>query len=438
MAHYAQQLASAADGSPPRSFQQPILANLQRCTEQANDVLTAVLRAAKQNTTSQYRDFLLRPLEGSAAGGHALPKMYEKDVGKSYEAMEQARQQVQGTSVEERMITRINTWGVRRWQVHSHRFTKDLAEAWDLLGKACQAEDIETPKFALRHLRNILKSWPAKAGLGLDMWVIRLWATLPDEGLQMLLSIIYLVLEGCVPMQLLMVLIGLLPKPLGGERPIALTPMLYRVIMKLCKGYVTEWDEQAAGFWDTAIRGNSCLRAAVATALKMELSDLQGYANIGLLWDLEAFYDSIRIHRLIGLALERDFSPMVLNLTMKVHCAGRAFKEGPYMSHFIQPNGLSILAGCGTSISLTRATLYNVLAEMHASYRPCQLQTYVDDCPQTPSGPEETIAEDAVEQGIHFVRLLEAEGLRVSPKSTSVASSPTLAKRCRRDWPKRE
>ena len=153
-------------------------------------------------------------------------------------------------------------------------------------------------------------------------------------------------------MQLLMLLIGLMPNLLGSELPIALTPMLYRVAMTLCKGYTTEWEQDAAGFWDTAIAGRSCLRAAVARALK-ELSNLQGFANIGLLWDLDAFYDSIHIHRLIALALERDFSPKILNLAMKVQCAGRAFKDGPYINNFIQPNGLSILAGCGSSVSLT-------------------------------------------------------------------------------------
>ena len=59
-------------------------------------------------------------------------------------------------------------------------------------------------------------------------------------------------------MQMLLVLIGLMPKEKGGERPIALTAMLYRVAMKLNKCFISEWDQQAAGFWDTAIAGNSC------------------------------------------------------------------------------------------------------------------------------------------------------------------------------------
>ena len=51
----------------------------------------------------------------------------------------------------------------------------------------------------------------------------------------MLIPIMYLALDGTVPMQLLLSLIGLLPKASGEERPIALTAMLYRVIMKIVK-----------------------------------------------------------------------------------------------------------------------------------------------------------------------------------------------------------
>jgi len=186
-------------------------------------------------------------------------------------------------------------------------------------------------------------------------------------------------------MQILVVLIGLLPKPKGGERPIALTAMLYRVSMKLCKSFISDWDKEAAGFWDTAIKGSSCLRAALCRALKVEMAHARGYATIGLLWDISAFFDSIRIHRLIDLSLERGYQPMVLALAMQVHNAIRAFKEGPYISQFVLPNGSSILAGCARSVSFSRAALYEVLESMHRDYRPCDIKSYVDyvdDLPQ--------------------------------------------------------
>ena len=205
----------------------------------------------------------MRALAGSAGTAHALLRSFEKDAGTSYEIIDDARASTQGVSIKDRMTTRCVQWGVDKWDVLNRSRHHDLDLSWQKLRAACTQEEVQKPKFGLRHLRNILNSWPAKAGLGIDLWVIRLWATLPDEGLRVLLSIIYLAFDGAVPMQLLLILIGLMPKDKGGERPFALTSMLYRVAMKLAKSSIADWDQSAAGIWDTAIAGNSCLRAAL-------------------------------------------------------------------------------------------------------------------------------------------------------------------------------
>ena len=90
----------------------------------------------------------------------------------------------------------------------------------------CADDSVELPRYPPRHLRNVPRSGPSKTGLGSDLWLTKLWATLPDDALKVLLSLIYLVQQGVMPMQLLVVLIGLIPKASGGERPIALTAML--------------------------------------------------------------------------------------------------------------------------------------------------------------------------------------------------------------------
>ena len=109
-----------------------------------------------------------------------------------------------------------------------------------------------------------------------------------------------------------------------------------------------------AGHWDTAITNSSCLRAALARALQIEVAVARGFAAAGELWDMSAFFDSIDIARLVEYSLDRDFLCWGLNLSLQVHTASRAFKEGPYVSHFIRPTGTSILAGCGRSIQFSR------------------------------------------------------------------------------------
>ena len=133
------------------------------------------------------------------------------------------------------MTSRINTWGVGKWDCLSTHKQQRLDDAFALLRQACAEKEDDVPKFTLRHLRNICRSWPAASGLGLDLWVIRLLGTLPDPGLRVLLSTLTLALRSKNLMRMLLVLIGLMGKSDGGERPIALTAMFYRLAMKLCK-----------------------------------------------------------------------------------------------------------------------------------------------------------------------------------------------------------
>jgi hypothetical protein len=423
--------------SSPAAFQNKVHTAIQELKDSSikeaivscNKALHAAIAQDNADTTHKYQDFLRKSLAGSAGTAHALLRAFEKDNGISYEVIDDTRAKTQGVSIQERMTTRFCQWGVDKWDVLNCNRQSDLTVAWQKLQDACNHEECQKPKFSLRHLKNILLSWPAKAGLGIDLWVIRLWATLPDEALRVLLNIIYMSLDGAVPMQMLLILIGLMPKEKGGERPIALTAMLYRVAMKLMKRSISEWDQSAAGFWDTAIAGNSCLRAALCRSLGVELAVARGFSAIGILWDISAFFDSIRIHRLVDLALKLGFPPMVLRLSLKVHTAARAFKEGPYVSQFLKPSGVSILAGCGASVSFTRAALYDVLDGMHRSYRPCQIQTFVDDIPQVHTGPEEIVAAQAVTQALDLAARLKNEGFSISSKSTVVASSESLGKR---------
>ena len=88
-------------------------------------------------------------------------------------------------------------------------------------------------------------------------------------------------------------------KPAGGTRPIALMPMLYRLWTKIRKSELDHWCSIEKGPWDAAVAGSSALRSALLTMLGDELSQLTGEEVIKILWDLEKFYDSIDIVKLI-------------------------------------------------------------------------------------------------------------------------------------------
>ena len=106
---------------------------------------------------------------------------------------------------------------------------------------------------------------------------------MPEEALRQLALIIFMMEQGSVLAQALLVYVGLIPKPTGGERPIGLTAMLYRLALRLRKALVSEWDDKHAGFYDDAVKGSSPLRAAILRSLRVEVSTLLGLEAVGIL-----------------------------------------------------------------------------------------------------------------------------------------------------------
>ena len=87
--------------------------------------------------------------------------------------------------------------------------------------------------------------------------------------------------------------------------------LLFRFAMRLHNGLVGQWDDAFHGHWDQAVRNSSCLRAAILRALKVEVVYLEGFDSLALLWDIAAFYDSIRLCDSVRMGLDRSFPPML-------------------------------------------------------------------------------------------------------------------------------
>ena len=63
-------------------------------------------------------------------------------------------------------------------------------------------------------------------------------------------------------MQCMLVTTALIDKPNGdGDRPITLLSFLYRTVAKAEGGRVQDWEKQAAGAWDIAVKGQNLLDA---------------------------------------------------------------------------------------------------------------------------------------------------------------------------------
>ena len=126
-----------------------------------------------------------------------------------------------------------------QWATHSYAEHDGLQEALDNFNLLLEHTP-KLPKHKLATIRRALLDSSIYAGQGPDHLVLKHWAFLPDEALRQLALIISMMEQGAVPARALLVYVGLIPKATGGERPIGLTAMLYRLALRLRKAVVSE------------------------------------------------------------------------------------------------------------------------------------------------------------------------------------------------------
>ena len=226
------------------------------------------------------------------------------------------------------------------------------------------------------------------------------------------------------PTQTLLNLIALLAKPMGGDRPIALTCMFYVLWSGIRSPSIDPFEAKFVQFWDTAVKGSSALRATLERRLFDELHTLEGDIAFALYWDLETFYDSIKFRRLIALAIEVGYSIHIFVMDLMFHLAPRILKWNSWFSGTI---GVSkgILAGSKRSNTFSRLMLYPIIAEMHKTIPKSivsRLRLYVDDISQNVYGKLAAVMKESVHLVRSLYTKLTSAELIISPKSAAVCS----------------
>ena len=146
-----------------------------------------------------------------------------------------------------------------------------------------------------------------------------------------------------------------------------------------------------------------------------------------ILWDMEKFYDLLEPAVMARLALRLEYPVVPLYMGLLIHRAARVIRLSGSYSEFVMP-ARSILAGCTQSVAWTRCFLYDTLEELHRSFKPCSVSSWVDDLSQRQSGLREAVSTNIVNAATFLARSIQTKGSRVSPKSTILASDPTLAR----------
>ena len=244
--------------------------------------------------------------------------------------------------------------------------------------------------FAPESLRKGAQRYSKKTSIGGDSIEFQWIANMPDAVLQGL-SDLYLhwVTTLALPSNLLQHLMAAIPKKdPGTHRLIAVIATLLRLFMGLvCRHEVRPWDEAVALPGDSAAPGQACEFATLQRHLALEMAFLTGEHASVILWDLQAFYDTINIEVLADQALAKGFPKYILVLCLQLHMAPRLIQSKDMVSEPVEP-ATGAVAGDSSSTSLARALLHDAVGSEACPVEEVTISAnqHVDDITQSVIG----------------------------------------------------
>ena len=161
--------------------------------------------------------------------------------------------------------------------------------------------------------------------MGADRWRARDLANLPLQGFVALAGFP----ETCErelawPPLLMEIFSFLFPKCDVDERPTAVALLQYRLWCRARRHEADDWCTGRAGFWDTAVRGSSALRAGIQCMLMNETNQWLQYRFAMVCWDVEKFYDSSMV--------SLSFPPAIVVLAYTMYLSPRFLRGlGPQL-----------------------------------------------------------------------------------------------------------
>jgi len=278
--------------------------------------------------------------------------------------------EARGVDFDEQFTIRRRKWATKwqRRQEETAELAYELEKARTKAAEAYETESVEP--ITVLNLDAALLCFSLNTGVSLDLWDpghVRAW---PPEGRQALADF----LNQCeaqvsFPIQAFLTTVSFIPKPFGGERPIAAIVFLYRVWIRIRRPRITEWEAGHAHHWDTAVAGNSALRVALRRSLRRECAIADGKFLVGAFWDGEAFYDSLSVRDILVLGQEVNYPIHDLVMGSLVHLGPRYIKANQCFD--IDPIVVfsSILAGCSQATSWTKIATFRILENFSRAMR---------------------------------------------------------------------
>ncbi|CAK0897893.1 unnamed protein product, partial [Prorocentrum cordatum] len=315
----------------------------------------------------------------------------------------------------------------RRWTRDAQKAER-IQEALAKLRQAALAQENALEPISKDIIGSIIQHLKSNAGQGADWWRAPELKAMGAQGLEDFVQCLTSCEQRAAwPWQFYLVLELLLGKKpgIGGERPIGLMPMPYRIWSAARRPIVATWSKAAAGFWDTAVAGSSALRVAMHRLMRAEAATEMGFHAAGVFYDAANFYDNIGLDQLIEKASALQYPLLPLAMAAQMYLAPRAIMAHGLFSDIFEPAS-SMVAGCGQAVDLTRPLLYGILDAAHRHHIFVVMQQYLDDLAMQVEGARRQVIDQ-----IKHVAALVHDGFKqlaipISVKTAVVASDKDL------------
>ncbi|CAK0907670.1 unnamed protein product [Prorocentrum cordatum] len=315
----------------------------------------------------------------------------------------------------------------RRWTRDAQKAER-IQEALAKLRQAALAQENALEPISKDIIGPIIQHLKRNAGQGADWWRAPELKAMGAQGLEDFVQCLTSCEQRAAwPWQFYLVLELLLGKKpgIGGERPIGLMPMPYRIWSAARRPIVATWSKAAAGFWDTAVAGSSALRVAMHRLTRAEAATEMGFHAAGVFYDAANFYDNIGLDQLIEKASDLQCPLLPLAMAVQMYLAPRAIMAHSLFSDIFEPAN-SMVAGCGQAVDLTRPLLHGILDAAHRHHIFVVMQQYLDDLALQVEGARRQVIDQ-----IKYVAALVHDGFKqlsipISVKTAVVASDKDL------------
>ncbi|CAK0892842.1 unnamed protein product, partial [Prorocentrum cordatum] len=305
-------------------------------------------RSAANNLTKAVKRAYIHWVHDATAGSAKMAHAYTKAAERSHieDILEHEGQVV---SHPQQLVDLRKGARQRRWTRDAHK-ADQIQGALGKLRTAALEQETALEPLSKDIVGSIIQHLKSNAGQGADWWRAPELKAMGAQGLMDFVQCLHNCEKRAAwPWQFYLVLELLLGKKpgIGGERPIGLMPMPYRIWSAARGPIIATWSKEAAGFWDTAVVGSSALRVAMHRLMRAEAAVQMGSHAAGIFYDAANFYDNIGLDQLIEKASDLNYPLLPLAMAAQMYLAPRAIMAHSLFSDIFEPaNSMAAHMNC--------------------------------------------------------------------------------------------